>query len=107
MSTELHIDYLWVPHALGGHRAEPYAGMRSTIRWQRYLQEHLERARDVECTRISFDPGSLRGSATVRLISDAPVPPQWLQEGNLIELLDGYKVIAVGRIVSTGPRAAR
>jgi hypothetical protein len=106
MSTEIEIEYLWVPHALGGHRAEPYVGMRPTIRWQRYLHEHLERSRDVECTRITFDPGCQRGSATVRLISDDPVPPEWLREGNLIELLDGYKVIAVGRITSTHPRPA-
>jgi hypothetical protein len=104
MSTELDIEYLWIPHALGGHRAAPYVGMRPTIRWQRYLQEHLERSRDVECTRITFDPASQRGSATVRLISDDPMPPEWLHEGNLIELLDGYKVIAVGRITSTHRR---
>lgn len=106
MSTELEIEYLWIPHALGGHRAEPYVGMRSTIRWQRYVREHLERSRDVECTRLTFDPVGQRGSAKVRLISNDPMPPEWLRDGNLIELLDGYKVIAVGRITSPHPLRA-
>ena len=100
MSMELDIEYMWVPQALGGHRSAPYAGMRSTIRWQRYLREHLERSRDVECTHIAFDAGGMRGSATLRLISDDPVPTEWLQEDSLIELLDGYRVLAVGRITN-------
>jgi hypothetical protein len=99
-SSELDIDFLWVPHDLGGHRAGPFVGMRPTIRWQRFLQEHLECSRDVECMQIRFDPQSLRGSATVRLVSDVSVPPEWLHRGSLIELLDGYKVIAVGRVAS-------
>jgi len=99
MNTELEINFLWVPHDLGGHRAEPYGGMRPTIRWQRHLQEHLSCARDVECTWVRFDPTCLRGTARFRLISDALIPPEWLRKDNLIELLDGYTVIAVGRVV--------
>jgi hypothetical protein len=57
----------------------------------------------MECTSVTFDPKNQRGSATVRLIADDPVPPEWLREGNLIELLDGYRVIAVGRICSMQP----
>jgi hypothetical protein len=78
-------------------------GFRSTIRWQQYLQEHLERSRDVESLKVTFDPGSLRGTATLRLISDEPLPTEWLREGSLIELPDGYKVIAVGRITNGRP----
>lgn len=100
MSTELEIEFLWIPRELGGHRSEPWLGMRPTVRWQRYLREHLERARDVECTRMAFNQASNRGSATLRLISDDPVPTEWLREDNLIELLDGYTVIAVGRIAA-------
>jgi hypothetical protein len=76
--------------------------MRPTIRWQRYLREHLERSRDVECTHVSFDPATMRASITLRLIADDP-PAAWLHAGNLIELLDGYQVIAVGRIAAARP----
>jgi hypothetical protein len=100
MSTELDVEYLWVPQDLGGHRSAPYLGMRPTIRWQRYLREHLERLRDVECTRLTFDSGTMRGTTTLRLISDDAVPTAWLHEGSLIELLDGYRVVAVGRITT-------
>lgn len=101
MSTELDIDYLWIPRALGGHRSEPYIGMRPGIRWQRYIREHLERSRDIECTKVTFDRDSMRGSATVRTVSDDPIPTEWLREGELVELVDGYKVLAVGRITGT------
>jgi hypothetical protein len=100
MSREMQIEFIWVPSDLGGHRSVPYPGMRPTFRWQRYLSEHLEHARDVECTSLMFDQKTSRGSARLRLISDDPVPADWTCEGNLIELLDGYRVIAVGRIVA-------
>jgi hypothetical protein len=47
MTTELDVRYLWVPHALGGHRIAPYEGMRVSIRWQRYIEASLEGLRDV------------------------------------------------------------
>lgn len=100
MSIEFDIQFIWIPHDLGGHRAEPYVGMRTTIRWQRYLQEHLECARDAECTQLSFDTTTQRGSATLRMVSEDPLPATRVQEGTLIEVLDGYRVIAVGRIGS-------
>lgn len=105
MATTMNIDFVWIPPDLGGHRSQPYVGMRPTIRWQRHLREHVERARDVECTSVAFDPATSRGSATVQLSAPDPVPSEWLREGNLIELLDGYRVIAIGRI-TTAPTSA-
>lgn len=102
MTVELDIDCLWVPHDLGGHRTEPYVGMRPRIRWQRYLREDLERSRDVECIKLVYDATTRRAVATFRLVSD-DAPSEWLQAGNLIELLDGYKVIAIGRIAAAHP----
>lgn len=96
----MQIEFQWIPREFGGHRSEPYVGMRPALRWQQYLREYLERARDAECTSVAFDPSTNRGIATLRLISDDPVPPEWLREGTLVELLDGYRVIAVGRIKS-------
>jgi hypothetical protein len=99
MLRNIAIEFIWIPHELGGHRAAPWQGMRPTIRWQRYLREHLDLARDVECTSVSFDQTSSRGSAAFRFNANELVPREWLSEGSLIELLDGYRVIAVGRIV--------
>jgi hypothetical protein len=98
MSTTFEVEYVWIPHAVGGHRSMPYQGLRAAIRWQKYVREYLERLRDVEAVEISCDSVTLQGSASLRMISDEPVPDDWLREGSLIELLDGYKVIAVGRV---------
>ena len=98
MSMELDIVYLWVPRDLGGHRAEPYTGMRLTLRWQRYIEEFLHRARDVECSQLTFEPSSGRGAATLRFVSDDPVPEEWTRVGELIELLNGHRVLALGKI---------
>lgn len=103
MTTSIDVEFLWIPAEFGGHRSAPYLGMRPMIRWERFLKEHLDRSRDVECTRIDFDHGTQRGKASLRLVSDDPVPIEWLYEGNLIELLDGFRVIAIGRIVADHP----
>lgn len=97
--TEIEVEFLWIPNDLGGHRSVPYVGMRPTIRWQKHLRDHLERARDGECTSVNFNETTGRGAATLRLISEDAIPIDWLHEGSLVELLDGYRVIAVGRIV--------
>lgn len=98
MNTILRFDFIWIPGSLGGHSAEPYEGMRTTIRWQKYLNEFLQCARDVQWETIDFDPATSQGQATCRLTSDAPLPNEWLKDGELIELLSGFRVLAVGRI---------
>jgi hypothetical protein len=98
------LELVWIPRELGGHRAAPWQGMRATIRWQRYLAESLELARDVECVSLSFDETTNRAVGTFELSSAEPLPSGWLSEGSLIELLDGYRVIAVGRVAAGSPR---
>ena len=97
---DIKFDFIWIPQSLGGHDAEPYKGMRTTIRWQKYLNEFLQCARDVQWESIDFDLKTKQGSATCRLASDDPLPDSWLKEGELIELLSGYRVLAIGRLVS-------
>lgn len=100
MKTKLQFDFIWIPNSLGGHSAEPYEGMRTTIRWQKYLNEFLQCARDVQWESFSFDSSTFQGSATCHLTSeDGSLPEAWLREGELIELLNGYRVLAVGRLV--------
>jgi hypothetical protein len=48
MNRQFTLSFLWIPPDLGGHSSGPYSGMRTQIRWQRYLQEHLQCARDVQ-----------------------------------------------------------
>lgn len=98
MTTELRFEFVWVPSSLGGHSGVPYEGMRMTIRWQKHLNEFLQCARDVQCENIEFDSGTGQGSATCKFISGAPLPDDWIKDGELIELLSGFRVLAVGRL---------
>lgn len=101
MKQRLTIDFVWIPPSLGGHTTIPYTGMRATIRWQRHIEAFLQCARDLECRLLSFDPTTSVGRASCFLTSDEPVPPEWLHDGELVELLSGFRVLAVGRLVST------
>ncbi len=101
MKTKLQFDYVWIPSSLGGHSAAPYEGMRTTIRWQKYLSEFLQCARDVQWESFSFDPQTLQGTANCHLTSEEPLPAEWLCEGQLIELLSGFRVLAIGRLTDT------
>jgi len=98
MKTKLTLDFIWIPASLGGHGAVPYTGMRLTIRWQRYIDAYLQCTRDIECSSLNYDPKTLHGTATYFFASNEPVPSEWLRNGELVELLNGFRVLAVGRI---------
>lgn len=101
MNNELVLDFIWIPVELGGHSAEPFSGMRLSIRWQRFLDAYLQCARDVECRVLAYDSITSRGKVACSLSSEAPVPTEWLQDGQLVELLNGFRVLAVGKVSST------
>ena len=98
MKTDLLIDFVWVPADVGGHSAAPYSGMRLSIRWQQYLEAYLQCVRDVECQVMAFDSITSKGRALCSLSSEAEVPAEWIQAGQLVESLNGFRVLAVGRI---------
>ena len=98
MNTELVLNFLWIPPDLGGHSTGPYSGMRLSIRWQRHLKEYLDGARDVQCSVLHFDLQTLKGKAPCTFSSTAAVPLEWLQDGELVELLNGFRALAVGKI---------
>ena len=102
MSTQVEIDCLWLPPSHGGRRTDPHPGLRLGIRWQRRIQEHTELYRDIQFERLTVDPGTRRGIAIGRLTGVDPVPPDWLRNGELVELLEGFKVVAVGYITDPG-----
>ncbi|MEQ1560886.1 MAG: hypothetical protein ABL933_18370 [Methyloglobulus sp.] len=99
MSTRFEFNFIWIPSSLGGHSGAPYEGMRTIIRWQKYINEFIQCARDIQWEIIHFDPATLQGKASCKLSSDAPLPGEWIKDGELIELLGGFNVLAIGRIV--------
>jgi hypothetical protein len=98
MNTKLTIDFVWVPSDLGGHSAPPYVGMRTSIRWQAHLEEHLALSRDLSCEKVDYESSSLRGRLVGVLSVDSTPPALWMEENNLVELVSGYRVLAVGKI---------
>ena len=98
MRLNVEVEFIWVPSDLGG-RGPPHSGMRLEIRWQRYLEAFLACAWDVECEVLTFDEVSLRGRTRCVFSPWAEIPAEWLQPGQMIELLNGPNVLAVGKII--------
>lgn len=94
---ELRINCLWLPASHGGRRFDPHPGLRLGIRWQQHVQYDRDIYRDIQFEKLDFDPSTRQGIATVRLISD--VPGGWLRHGELVEILEGFKVVAVGYVI--------
>ena len=99
MSTQFEVDCLWIPRSHGGRRTDPHPGLRLGIRWQRHIQEYTELYRDVQIEQLAVDPSTRQGTALLRLTGTEQVPSDWLKEGELVELLEGFNVVAVARIV--------
>lgn len=91
------LDCLWLPPSHGGRRTDPHAGLRLGIRWQRHVRESLEFYRDAQFDQLAFDPTTRRGLASLKLVSDVPV--EWLRHGELVEILEGFQVVAVGTLI--------
>ncbi len=98
MSTELNIDFIWIPPDLGGHREGPFSGMRPEIRWQRYIQTGSKGGRCFQCDVINYEPNTLRGRMVCRAIFDNPFEAEMLEDGQLVEILNGAHVLAIGKI---------
>lgn len=96
--TDFCVEFSWVPENVGGHQGPPYEGMRTTIRWQKYVAEHLKLAVDTQWTELDFDPDSRQGTARCTLSERVTVPEDWLVEGELVEFLNGFRVLAIGKI---------
>lgn len=98
MRPRFEIDCVWIPAKYGGRRTDPGPGYRPQIRWQRHIEEHIALSRGVEIEELNIDSSTRQGTAVVRANLDEPLPAGWLEEGELIELLESFHVVAVGRI---------
>lgn len=72
--------------------------MRLSIRWQRFVEEYLKCAHDVQCEVLDFDPLTMKGRAQCTLLSIQEVPSGWPQNGELVELLNDFRALVVGKI---------
>ncbi len=89
----------WIKAEFGGRSHLPFIGMRPIIRFQRYIDEWLSIASDVEIKELEIDETTWSGITKLQFSSRIPDNLNGLKEGELIELLDAYRVIAVGKII--------
>lgn len=96
--NKITVEFVWIPESLGGHGAEPYEGMRTTIRWQRFVEEYLDNAQDAEWSEIDYRKDSLQGKAICKIRAAELTPKNIEPTGELVEFLNGHRVVAVGRV---------
>lgn len=89
----------WIKAEFGGRLHPPFIGMRPTIRFQRYITEWLFCAWDVEVKELEIDKITWSGIAKLQFSPQAINNINGLKENELIELMDAYRVIGVGKII--------
>lgn len=94
----LSVDLCWIPAEFGGHTHPPVQGLRPTIRFQRNVAAWITLAWDVQMIRWEPTDSTWRGLAELAFSKDANPDREYLQPGELIELLSAYRVIAVGKV---------
>ncbi len=91
---------VWIKSKYGGRSMGPVVGLKPTIRFQRYIEDWMKAAWDVEIIDLDVDTNTWSGLAKMKFTRNATPKKEWLKDGELIELLDAYRVIAVGKIIA-------
>lgn len=89
----------WIKSDFGGRTKPPALGLKPTIRFQKYIEEWMSSAWDVEIVDLDIDLDTWTSTAKLELPKNAPLNLKGLEAGELFELLDAYRVIGVGKIV--------
>ena len=99
MPIWIHFEFMWVPSEFGGNKGTPYPNMRTEIRWQHYFRDQEEATRDIQWIQFDYDEITRQGYAKCRFASDYPLPEGRLKPDQIIVILSGPKILALGRIV--------
>lgn len=59
------------------------------------------RSRRAVSELVAFDPLTSKGTAVCTFASPDAIPAECLKDGELVELLNGSRVLAVGKIIRT------
>lgn len=90
---------MWIKSEYGGRSIEPLVGLRPSIRFQRYVEDWIKTAWDVEILELDITKDNWSGFAKMKFLRNSSPKREWLKDGELFELLDAYRVIAVGKIL--------
>ena len=100
MSLILTATITWIPVECGGRSSPHVVGLRPTIRPQKDIAGWLRGAWDVEIKAVepTENPKCFIAKLRLTMGETARAAMGNMVEGDLIELLEAYRVIAVGKI---------
>ena len=89
----------WIRRECGGHSHPAWVGMRPRIRWRAHMGRNQGYEQDATLTSLTaLGDGLFRGELRFVYVPEAP-----LEEGVQLELLDGPRLIGVGKVIGVGP----
>ncbi|XSG77492.1 hypothetical protein ACP8Y2_10830 [Herpetosiphon llansteffanensis] len=99
MSNSIAFDFFWLPEQFSGHSQSPFVHMQTNIRGE-CIQFPM---RMIEWIQLEYDQITSQGYALGKFIAAIPIHKEQFKCGELIKLIDGYTIIAVGKIVAQRP----
>ncbi len=100
MSPIITAAITWIRTEYGGRVHPPVIGLRPTIRFQRDVSAWLLGTWSVQIVSLDFDLQTWTGTAQLVFSPGATPDRTYMKKGELIELLDAYRVIGVGMILA-------
>ncbi len=94
--SHFKIKVILIPALFGGLNGKLYENMRIGIRWQKYRSEMLNSRYDISLTNIQFN--AVENVWEMYCHSIRELPAEWMIEGELIELIETYNIVAIGKI---------
>jgi hypothetical protein len=98
MAFTFHVDFLWIPSDLGGHRGAPWSGMRTEIRSQQQVITSPGDVRDASWEILTYDSDSARGSAICTLRFVDGLQQNWFEAGQQVAAWSGARILAIGNV---------
>lgn len=98
MAISITAAIVWLNVEHGGNARLPIVGMRSSIRFQKDVVGWLKCMWSVQIAGLDLDPKGRTGTAVLKFSSQFSRDSCSMESGDLIELLDGYRVIGIGKI---------
>ncbi len=99
MSNLIAFEFFWLPAQFSGHNQPPFVSMQTQLRGDSIHIPMLT----IEWMQLEYNQITSEGYALSKFITDIPIDKEQFKFGKLIKLIDGYTIIAVGKIVN--PRA--
>lgn len=95
MSNLIAFEFFWLPEQFSGHNQPPFVSMQTQIRGDSIHIPMLT----IEWMQLEYNQITSEGYALGKLLIDIPTDKEQFKFGEMIKLIEGYTIIAVGKIV--------